>query len=127
MLFHIFNSQRERREYGGSCFIELQFCSLPKGTPIETLVNSDVHWQDDSLYVDDENKFYKEYSSIFDCGVYNNLSSGSVDVYGLNYYSPEKTDIIIDKLGREKPCDYQVLLDWLEKSKEYNGFYILGI
>lgn len=127
MLFHIFNSQRERREYGGSCFIELQFCSLPKGTPIETLVNSDVHWQDDSLYVDDENKFYKEYSSIFDCGVYNNLSSGTVDVYGLNYYSPEKTDIIIDKLGREKPCDYQMLLDWLEKSKEYNGFYILGI
>ncbi len=127
MLFHIFNSQRERREYGGSCFIELQFCSLPKGTPIETLVNSDVHWQDDSLYVDDENKFYKEYSSIFDCGVYNNLSSGSVDVYGLNYYSPEKTDIIIDKLGRKKPCDYQMLLDWLEKSKEYNGFYILGI
>lgn len=127
MLFHIFNSQRERREYGGSCFIEFQFCSLPKGTPIEALVNSDVHWQDDSLYVDDENKFYKEYSSIFDCGVYNNLSSGSVDVYGLNYYSPEKTDIIIDKLGREKPCDYQMLLDWLEKSKEYNGFYILGI
>ena len=127
MLFHIFNSQRERREYGGSCFIELQFCSLPKGTPIETLVNSDVHWQDDSLYVDDENKFYKEYSSIFDCGVYNNLSSGTVDVYGLNYYSPEKTDIIIDKLGREKPYDYQMLLDWLEKSKEYNGFYILGI
>ena len=127
MLFHIFNSQRERREYGGSCFIDLQFCSLPKGTPIETLVNSDVHWQDDSLYVDDENKFYKEYSSIFDCGVYNNLSSGTVDVYGLNYYSPEKTDIIIDKLVREKPCDYQVLLDWLEKSKEYNGFYILGI
>ena len=127
MLFHIFNSQRERREYGGSCFIELQFCSLPKGTPIETLVNSDVHWQDDSLYVDDENKFYKEYSSIFDCGVYNNLSSGTVDVYGLNYYSTEKTDIIIDKLGREKPCDYQMLLDWLEKSKEYNGFYILGI
>jgi hypothetical protein len=100
---------------------------LPKGTPVETLVNSDVHWQDDSLYVDDENKFYKEYSSIFDCGVYNNLSSGTVDVYGLNYYSPEKTDIIIDKLGREKPCDYQMLLDWLEKSKEYNGFYILGI
>lgn len=127
MLFHIFNSQRERRECGGSCFIELQFCSLPKGTPIETLVNSDVHWQDDSLYVDDENKFYKEYSSVFDCGVYNNLSSGTVDVYGLNYYSPEKTDIIIDKLGREKPCDYQMLLDWLKKSKEYNGFYILGI
>lgn len=127
MLFHIFNSQQERREYGGSCFIEFQFCLLPKDTSLETLVNSDVHWQDDSLYVSDENKFYREYSSIFNCGVYNNLSSGTVDVYGLNYYSPEKTDIIIDKLCQEKPYDYQVLLDWLNKSKEYNGFYILGI
>lgn len=127
MLFHIFNSQQERREYGGSCFIEFQFCLLPKGTPIEVLVNSDVHWRDDSLYVDDENKFYSEYSSIFDCGVYNNLSSGTVDIYGMNYYSSEMTDVIINKLSREKPCDYQTLLDWLEKSKKYNGFYILGI
>ena len=127
MLFHIFNSQQERREYGGSCFIEFQFCRLPMETPIKELVNSDVHWQNDSLYVDDENRFYTEYSKIFDCGIYNNLSSGTVDIYGLNYYSPNVTESIIEKLNDTKPLDYEVLLDWLNKSKEYNGFYILGI
>lgn len=127
MLFHIFNSQQERREYGGSCFIELQFCRLPMETPIKELVNNDVHWQDDSLYVDNENQFYKEYSKIFDCGIYNNLSSGTVDLYGLNYYSPHVTDSIIEKLNNSKPLDYETLVEWLNKSKDYNGFYILGI
>ena len=28
MLFHVFNSQEERRAYGGSAFIEIQFCKL---------------------------------------------------------------------------------------------------
>ncbi len=127
MLFHIFNSQQERRAYGGSAFIEIQFCRLPKGTPIKILVNNVDHWQNDSLYIDDENKFYTEYSKIFDCGIYNNLSVGTVDIYGINYYNPDITDMIIEKLNNLKPSDYQVLVDWLNKSKDYNGFYILGI
>lgn len=45
----------------------------------------------------------------------------------MNYYSPDLTDIIIDKLNQVKPIDYEALIDWLEKSKSYNGFYILGI
>ena len=127
MLFHIFDTQQERRDYGGSDFIELQFCRLPAYTSIKKLVDNDIYWQEDSLYIDDENLFYKEYSEFFSCGIYNNLSSGVVDLYGLNYYSPDLTDIIIEKIKNTKPLDYEVLLDWLNKSKAYNGFYILGL
>ena len=129
MLFHTFNSQDERRRYGGSAFIEMQFCPLPAGTAIKELVAVDniKNWQNDSLYIDDENAFYEEYSSIFDCGVYNNLQCGTVDIYGINYYSPVVTDIIIEKVLKDKPQDSEPLLKWLHKAKEYNGFYILGL
>ena len=124
MLFHIFNSQEERRNYGGSAFVE-----LPSGTATDRLVAVDSinNWQDDSLYIDDENVFYKEYSSIFDCGIYNNLKCGTVDIYGINYYAPALIDSIIERLRREKPVDYEVLIEWLIKSRRYNGFYILGL
>ena len=127
VLFHIFNSQQERREYAGSAFIELQLCALPEGTPIEEIVDNVTHWKDNSLYIDDENEFYREYGRIFDCGIYNNLSRGTVDVYGINYYSSDMTDSIIIKINQEKPAEYEILLSWLEKTKEYNGFYILGL
>lgn len=86
-------------------------------------------WQNDSLYIyiDDDNAFYQEYSRIFDCGTYNNLKTGTVDLCGINYYAPSLTDSIIDRLFKEKPADYEVLMEWLIKSKMYNGFYILGI
>lgn len=131
MLFHIFSSQKERRRFGGSAFIEIQFCKLPLGTEIEKLVavSSITHWQNESLYIyiNDENVFYQEYSHIFDCGTYNNLKSGTVDIYGINYYSPSFIDSIIGKILEDKPTDYEVLIEWLTKSKAYNGFYILGI
>lgn len=126
-MFYIFNSQKERRNAGGSCFIEFQFCRLPVGTKIEEIVDSSVHWLDDSLYVSDESPFYEKYSKFFDCGIYANLECGIVDMYGINYYSSDKIDIIIGKILNEKPEDYQKLVEWLEKAKEYNGFYILGI
>ncbi|MBR2329565.1 MAG: hypothetical protein IKA58_06765 [Clostridia bacterium] len=129
MLFYTFNSQDERRRYGGSAFIEMQFCTLPAGTTIEELVAVDSikHWLNDSLYIDDENAFYEAYSHIFDCGVYNNLKRGVVDIYGINYYSPAATDSIIEKVLKDKPQDYEPLLEWLRKAKEYNGFYVLGL
>lgn len=129
MLFHIFNSQEERRNFGGSAFIEMQFCKLPSGTKAKKLVSpsSINHWQNDSLYIDDENVFYQEYSHIFNCGIYNNLKSGTVDIYGINYYAPSLTDSIIERLHKDKPADYEALIEWLNKSKKYNGFYILGI
>lgn len=129
MLFHVFSSQEERRNFGGSAFIEIQFCKMPYGTESKKLVavNSINHWQDDSLYIDDENTFYQEYSNIFNCGISSNLKSGTVDIFGINYYAPSLVDSIIAKLQKDKPSDYQRLIEWLNKAKEYNGFYVLGI
>jgi len=131
VLFHIFNSQEERRAFGGSAFIELQFCKLPFDTKIKKIIktNSIKHWQNDSLYVyvDDIGTFDQEYSHIFNDGTYNNLKSGAVDIFGINYYKPSLTDSIIEELNKEKPMDYEALIAWLITSKSYNGFYILGI
>ena len=129
MLFHVFSSQEERRNFGGSAFIEIQFCKMPYGTESKKLVavNSINHWQNDSLYIDDENTFYQEYSNIFNCGIYSNLKSGTVDIFGINYYAPSLVDSIIATLQKDKPSDYQRLIGWLNKAKEYNGFYVLGI
>lgn len=129
MLFHTFHSQEERRAFGGSAFLELQFCRLSANATIQELVAVDSieNWKNDSLYVSDENTFYRAYHHIFDCGTYNNLQTGTVDIYGINYYAPSVTAQIIEKLHAQKPLDYEVLLDWLNQSKQYNGFYILGI
>lgn len=128
-MFHIFNSQEERSEYGGSAFIEIQFCRLPRNTSLSEIVAGDSirFWMNDSLYVDDENEFYREYSQIFDCGTYNNKKNGIVDIYGINYYAPSQIEILLSRILEEKPAEYEVLTQWLERAKQYNGFYILGI
>lgn len=131
MLFHAFNSQEERRKYGGSAFVEIQFCKMKSETKIQNIiaVSSIIHWQDESLYIylDDTESFVKEYSNIFDCGIFNNLRSGVVDIYGINYYKPDLVVIILSRILRNKPADYEVLIEWLKKAQRYNGFYILGI
>lgn len=128
-MFYTFTSQEERRKVGGSCFIEFQFCKLPIDTKINKIVFVDSinNWLNDSLYVSDENYFYKEYNNIFDYGIYSNLERGIVDIYGINYYPPELIEVIINKILKETPSDYTKLVEWLEKAKAYNGFYILGI
>ena len=129
MLFHEFASQEERRSFGGSAFIEVQFCKLPKNTNVKKIVaiNRINHWQNDSLYISDEETFYKEYCNIFNCGIYNNLQSGTFDMFGINYYDSTLIDSIIAKLQQDTPADYKILIEWLIKAKEYNGFYILGL
>ena len=129
MLFHAFHNQTERWEFGGSAFIEIQFCKLPVRSSITSIVDvsSIKNWQNDSLYVSDENAFYQEYGHIFDCGTYHNLETGPVDLYGINYYPASLTDTIIERIRESKPTDYTVLVDWLERTKDYNGFYILGV
>lgn len=129
MLFHTFRSQEERRRQGGSCFVELQFCRMPPGTPVRILVDVDSirNWMDDSLYVDDETALYREYGRFFTGGVYNNLRRGPADLYGINYYEPAMIDPLMERLRREQPPEYETLLGWLERAKDYNGFYILGI
>ena len=131
MLFHSFNSQEERRKCGGSDFIEIQHCSLNKNTPLKDIVSNDFisSWKDDSLYIycNDMNIFYNIYENIITGGTYSNFESGCMDLYGINYYSPEKTSLIIENLTDEKPAEYKVLLKWLENSKNSNGFYIFGV
>ena len=129
MLFQTFRSQAERRRQGGSCFVELQFCRMPPGTPVRRLVDVDSirNWMDDSLYVDDETVLYREYGRFFTGGVYNNLRRGPVDLYGINYYESAMIEPLMEQLRREQPPEYETLLGWLERAKDYNGFYILGI
>ena len=129
MLFYKFNNQEERRSFGGSLFIEIQYCTLPESTDIKviTSVESIKNWQNNSLYVNDENKFYSEYSAILNKGYYNNLKQGIVDIYGINYYTKTETENIKKKLKENKPEDSEALLNWLESEDSYNGFYILGI
>lgn len=129
MLFQTFRSQAERRRQGGSCFVELQFCRMPPGTPVRRLVDVDSirNWMDDSLYVDDETVLYREYGRFFTGGVYNNLRRGPVDLYGINYYESAMIDPLMERLRREQPPEYETLMSWLERAKDYNGFYILGI
>ena len=128
-LFLTFNSQEERRRYGGSAFLEFQYCRLPAeaGTREKTSIFFLEHWRNDSLYVRDDDVFLREYGNIFDCGVYNNGKRGTVDVYGINYYEPSLIDFIVEKIRKEKPMDCESILTWLEEAKNYNGFYILGM
>ena len=131
MLFKIFDSQEERRKFGGTCFMELQYCRLEQTSEIKKIVSVDVieDWKKDSLYVygDDIDRFMSHYGKIFTGGIYNNGKSGMVDPYGINYYSRELTKSIIEKIKKDRPLDCQTLLDWLEHVEQYVGFYVLGL
>lgn len=130
-MFRTFSSKEELRKFGGSYFIELQYCRLKPGTEIKEIISVAAieHWKNDSLYIygDDDNKFVSQYGKIFTGGIYNNGKSGVVDIYGINYYSQEQAKLIFKRVKEIKPLNYQMLLRWLENSKKYNGFYILGL
>ena len=131
MRFISFSSQDERRKFGGSDFIEFQYCKLKQGAEIKEIVSVETveHWKDDSLYVfgDDMDEFFAVYSEILSKGTYNNGGFGTVDLLGINYYSSEQTVLIIEKIKKENPKDCMELLRWLEGAGKYNGFYILGV
>ena len=128
-IYLIFYTYEEKRELQGSAFIELQFCRASADTDIKDLVAVDSikNGRRDSLYVSDTDRFYREYGKYFDCGVYNSLKQGAVDIYGINYYAPLVTDTVTAGICNDSPLDYEKILRWLEASKQYNGFYILGI
>lgn len=131
MLLHTFKTQEERKRYGGSAFLEIQFCDMPPRTSVKRLVDARHvrNWKDDSLYIclDDAEAFGQAYSRIFDCGTYNNGKTGTVDLCGINYYAPALIDTIIERLNKEKPQDHEVLKAWLIRAKAHNGFNILGL
>ena len=131
LLFYSFSSQTERREYGGSDFIEFQCCKLKRGTSIKKIISVDhiEHWKNNSLYLSGDNmeEFLFLYSDIFNKGIYNNGKSGAVDLFGINYYPPELEETII-KLLRVRNSEYdRILTDWLMTADEHNGLYILGV
>ncbi len=130
-IFHRFKNQQERRDFGGSCFLEMQYCRLEKGTSIEQIVSADAmkHWQDDSLYIDGDNTdaLQLHYGDIFIGGTYNNLEIGRLDIWGINYYSAEQVEKIVEKIRQKKPLEWETVLEWIQKAKEHNGIYILGV
>lgn len=130
-MFLTFENQDERRKYGGSAFIELQYCRLAPKTDIKNIVSIDTvkNWNDDSLYIyiDDDNDFVRRYGEIFTGGTYNNLKTGYMDICGINYYSPQLLAEIIKVVKKETPTDYEILLPWLKEAEKYNGVYILGL
>ena len=131
MLFHSFHSQAERRKFGSSDFVEIQYCRFPKGTSLREVVSIDAikHWKDDSLYIfgDDLDLFYQNYGDIITGGVYNNGERGPMDLYGINFYSREQTNEIMERLAEEKPPEHQILCRWLQAGEQHLGFYLLGV
>lgn len=131
LLFLTFNSQEERRKFGGSNFIELQYCRLPPRTKIKEIVsvNAIRNWENDSLYIcgDNMDMFYSSYGTIITGGIYNNMERGPVDLFGINFYSQEQISQIIERIKAEIPPEYQIILKWLKEGREYVGIYILGI
>ena len=73
------------------------------------------------------NLFYKQYKDIITGGVYNNGKSGAMDLCGINFYSRENADLIMNRIEKEKPQEYEILLRWLKSGTDYIGFYILGV
>ena len=131
LLFHSFHSQAERREFGGSDFIEIQYCRLPEGTSIREILSVDAieGWKPDSLYIcgDDMDLFYQNYGDIITGGVYNNGDRGPMDLWGINFYSREQANEIMQRLAKEKPPGHQILCRWLQAGEQYIGFYLLGV
>lgn len=129
MIFHSFKNQEERIEFGDSAFMELQYCTLKNKSELREIVNGNQNWLDSSLYifVRDIRCFCSNYAEIFYGGTYQNLQSGEIDVCGINYYSPEQLKDIILKIEEQKPLEYEVILEWLKKGEQFNGFYVIGI
>ena len=124
-----FQTAEERRTYGGSTFIEIQYCNLPIGTSSKKILSltAITNWERTSLYVEDVAGFFAEYKEMLGKGLYNNMEESIVDVFGINYFNAEKTNNIIHKLKMHKPKRFEIFLEWLMDNPNQNGFYILGI
>lgn len=127
----MFPSQEERIRFGGSDFIELQYCRLSCGASLREILSLDSiqHWKNDSLYVsgDDMDIFDQHYGHVFAGGTYHNQAIGPMDLLGINFYSREQAVCILNRIQLERPPDYQTFENWLRKGQHYIGFYVLGV
>ena len=129
-MIYKFESQEERRNFGGSAFIEIAYCKLNNNYSIKRILNKHSNWNNDSLYIynDDIDNFTENYRDIFGKCICQDLKEyDNFDPFGINYYSNDKVNYIKEKILKIKPLDYEILLEWLNECSNYNGFYILGI
>ena len=130
-MFYTFENKNKAIESSGCPLVELKYCKLKPNTPIRKIVSLRVikFNAEDSLYftVNDMNEFFDDFENIFNNGIFNNRKQGVVDLFGINYYPPQQLNEIIDKIEKQKPVDYEILLKWLKQGVNYNGFYILGV
>lgn len=127
----MFINDLQRRETKKLYFIEFQYCNrnFISDSNGKIKLNKDEHWRDDSLYldIDDIDIFIFNYGDIFNWGLYTNEKSGLDDIYFVNYYSIEEVNKIMNIIDIKKPNSYSILLNWLNKAKEFKGIYIIGI
>ncbi len=121
----IFITDEKRKEIGGTCFHEIQFCT--KDLPAKKLVQlNNIHnWATDSLYLDamfdEDDLFYKNYNNIFG-------QFGKLDYFGINYFTKEQAQKILSDVQSQDLPDKDTLIAWLEVCiNNYNGFYFLGV
>ena len=126
-MFLKFQSQEERRQFGGSCFIELQLCKSSSSNKLEENLKQIKHWRNDSLYVHGDEPLYTVYGKIFGNGMHPNMAEGYLDPWGITYYKPCMIGEIIDRALQAKPEGYEMLITWLNEAKKYNGFFVLGV
>lgn len=128
MLFHTYSSMQAHRRAHDSAFMEIQHCRMDASAPLAEIVATDSlrHWQKDSLYVhfNELDAFFSAYGAIFGCGVYNNLHSGPIDPYGVNYFSPDRVREMVTRLQASDAPERDVLAAWLPDTR---GMYVLGI
>ena len=113
----------------GSAYYEFQYCK--KEWPLKKLLGPRGygHWEKDSVFVhiDNDEDFFENYLSYLEP---TNAPNGTTEFcfYGVNYYTKEQTLSILERVKRDKPLDFEIIVGWLERATaEYNGFYFLGI
>ena len=114
-----------------SSYYEFQYCK--EDQPPKILVTPEYygkhHFLPDSLliHIDDDERFFPLYIDYL-TPTHSPDGSGRFFAYGVNYYDREQTKKMIARISADKPLQYKILVDWLEKAVlEYNGFYFLGI
>lgn len=130
-MFLQFTDEKERILYGGSAFLELQYCNAKQGTSVKNLcaVSNIRHGANDSLYIydDDMEVFYSAYAPLLGEAFYNNGRCGKIDIGGINYFSPQAAALAAKRIAAEKPIEHEIFLTWIQKAVNRNGFYLLGL
>ena len=120
--------KEKQSSYGNVTLIEFSFCKWKESEKIKKIVNKIFSRQEDSLYfAGDVKEFLETYGEVFNCGIYNNLQTGIVDVFGINYYKKNCINDCMQKIKNNRLQGYEIVISWLEQALQYNGFYIVGI